>query len=73
MQTTIAGPAAATLAAAATASSMDAIGWSASQASSNWLGVTRSAAGTAWALKNSGMPGRTKKPLPSSPITGSQA
>ena len=49
------------------------IGRPASQASSNWLGVTMSAAGTAWSRKNSGMPGRTKKPLPSSPITGSQA
>ena len=31
-----------------------------------------SAAGTAWSRMNSGMPGRTKMPRPTSPITGSQ-
>jgi hypothetical protein len=31
-----------------------------------------SAAGTAWSRMNSGMPGRTKTPRPTSPITGSQ-
>ena len=73
VQTTIPGPVARTAAQAASASPRPVTGRPASQASSNWLGVTMSAAGTAWSRKNSGMPGRTKKPLPSSPMTGSQA
>ena len=40
--------------------------------SSNWLGVITSAAGTTSSRMNSGIPGRTKKPRPTSPITGSQ-
>jgi hypothetical protein len=43
-----------------------------SQASSNWFGVAMSAAGMAASRMNSGMPGRTKMPRPTSPITGSQ-
>ena len=42
------------------------------ESSSNWLGVMMSAAGTAWSRMNSGMPGRTNTPRPTSPITGSQ-
>ncbi len=42
------------------------------KSSSNWLGVMRSAAGTAWSRMNSGTPGRTNTPRPTSPITGSQ-
>ena len=43
-----------------------------SHSSSNWLGVAMSAAGMARSRMNSGMPGRTKTPRPTSPITGSQ-
>ena len=42
------------------------------KSSSKWLGVTISAFGTTRSRMNSGMPGRTKKPRPTSPITGSQ-
>ena len=34
----------------------------ASQASSNWFGVTMSAAGTAWSRKKSGIPGLHEEP-----------
>ena len=38
--------------------------------SSKWFGVTMSASGTTSSRRNSGMPGMTKKPRPTSPITG---
>jgi len=43
-----------------------------SHSNSNRLGVAMSARGMARSRRNSGMPGRTKTPRPTSPITGSQ-
>ena len=54
------------------ASLREASGAPASNSNSNWLGVSTSAAGRARVRRNSGMPGRTKMPRPTSPITGSQ-
>ena len=42
------------------------------KSSSKWFGVTTSAAGTTRSRMNSGIPGRTNMPRPTSPITGSQ-
>ena len=57
---------------AALASASVVTGWPVSHSSSNWFGVRISAAGRARSRMNSGMPGRTKTPRPTSPITGSQ-
>ena len=67
------GPARLSAATAALASVSVATGRPVRNSSSNWFGVTRSAMGTALSRMNSGMPGRTKTPRPTSPITGSQA
>ena len=66
------GPSACTASIAASASRRVALRCPASRSSSNWFGVTTSAAGTARSRMNSGMPGRTNTPRPTSPITGSQ-
>ena len=66
------GPRACSAPTAALASSSVATSRPVSHSSSNWLGVRMSAAGSAASRRNSGMPGRTKTPRPTSPITGSQ-
>ncbi len=61
---------------ASTASSTSSSGASSSRparkSSSKWLGVRTSACGTTVSRMNSGIPGRTNMPRPTSPITGSQ-
>ena len=69
---TVDGPIRCSCSTAATTSSSVVIGRPVRNSSSNWLGVTMSAAGTTWSRMYSGMPGRTKKPRPTSPMTGSQ-
>ena len=69
---TVPGPVARTTSAAASSSSYVVVVAPARKSSSKWFGVITSAAGTTWSRMNSGMPGRTNIPRPTSPITGSQ-
>ena len=66
------GPRAWTAATASSTSARVRVVVPASRSSSKWFGVTRSAAGTATSRMNSSIPGRTKTPRPTSPMTGSQ-
>jgi hypothetical protein len=67
------GPSACTAATASFTSASDRVVRPESRSSSKWFGVTMSAAGTATSRMNSSMPGRTKIPRPTSPMTGSHA
>ena len=66
------GPSAWTAATASFTAGSEVVVLPESRSSSKWFGVTMSAAGTATSRMNSSMPGRTKTPRPTSPMTGSQ-
>ena len=69
---TVSGPSARAASAASSTSATVAVDRPVRYSSSNWFGVMICAAGTTVSRISSGMPGRTKNPRPTSPITGSQ-
>jgi hypothetical protein len=69
---TVSGPVPRTVSAAARRLSYVVVRAPARKSSSKWFGVITSAAGTTRSRMNSGIPGRTNIPRPTSPITGSQ-
>lgn len=69
---TVSGPTARSAWAASITSSRVCVSRPVRKSSSKWLGVTICAWGTTRSRMNSGIPGRTKNPRPTSPITGSQ-